>query len=115
MTSSRPVRIGITAHLEMVVPAEGEGSLHYVVSAPYVKAVRKAGAIPVLLALSANSATRTIAYVLVWRNAVHNREHRDHFYAPYTGQASAADFVNFYKDPLTLFEGDVPPLYRLGS
>ena len=49
MASSRPVRIGITAHLEMVVPEEGDGSLHYVVSAPYVKAVRKAGAMPVLL------------------------------------------------------------------
>lgn len=44
-----PVRIGITAHLEMVVPDDGDGSLHYVVSAPYVKAVRKAGALPVLL------------------------------------------------------------------
>jgi putative glutamine amidotransferase len=49
MMSSRPVRIGITAHMEMVVPAEGDGSMHYVVSAPYVKAVRKAGAMPVLL------------------------------------------------------------------
>jgi putative glutamine amidotransferase len=49
MASTRPVRIGITAHMEMVVPAEGDGSLHYVVSAPYVKAVRKAGAMPVLL------------------------------------------------------------------
>lgn len=43
------VRIGITAHLEMVVPEDGDGSMHYVVSAPYVKAVRKAGALPVLL------------------------------------------------------------------
>jgi putative glutamine amidotransferase len=42
------VRIGITAHLEMV-GADGNGSLHYVVSAPYVKAVRKAGALAVLL------------------------------------------------------------------
>jgi len=49
MASTRPVRIGITAHVEMVVPAEGDGSLHYVVSAPYVKAVRKAGAMPVVL------------------------------------------------------------------
>lgn len=49
MNSSRPVRIGITAHTEMVVPVEGDGSLHYVVSAPYVKAVRKVGAMPVLL------------------------------------------------------------------
>jgi putative glutamine amidotransferase len=46
---SRLVRIGITAHLEMVSSDDGEGSMHYVVSAPYVKAVRKAGALPVLL------------------------------------------------------------------
>ncbi|MEO7371358.1 MAG: gamma-glutamyl-gamma-aminobutyrate hydrolase family protein, partial [Ilumatobacteraceae bacterium] len=45
------VRIGITAHLEIVVPEEGDGSLHYVASAPYVKAVRKAGALPILLPL----------------------------------------------------------------
>ncbi len=43
------VRIGITAHLELVRNDDGDGSLHYVVSAPYVKAVRKAGALPVLL------------------------------------------------------------------
>ena len=49
MASSAVVRIGITAHLEVVVSAEGNGSLHYVVSAPYVKAVRKAGAMPVLI------------------------------------------------------------------
>jgi putative glutamine amidotransferase len=49
MASPRPVRIGITAHLELVVPEEGDGTLHYVVSSPYVKAVRKAGAMPVLL------------------------------------------------------------------
>ena len=47
--SARTVRIGITAHLEIVVPEDGAGSLHYVVSAPYVKAVRKAGALPVVL------------------------------------------------------------------
>jgi putative glutamine amidotransferase len=47
--TARSVRIGITAHLEMVVPEEGDASLHYVASAPYVKAVRKAGGLPVLL------------------------------------------------------------------
>lgn len=47
--SALPVRIGITAHLEMVSGDDGNGSLHFVVSAPYVKAVRKAGGLPVLL------------------------------------------------------------------
>src|SRR4051812_12605975 len=48
-TTSPAVRVGITAHLEVVLGEDGQGSLHYVASAPYVKAVRKAGAIPVLL------------------------------------------------------------------
>ena len=46
----------------------------------------------------------TLSYVLVWRNA---RERVTHFYAPYPGQASAADFVEFYKNPKTLFASDV--------
>ena len=47
--SSMTVRIGITAHLELVANEDGDGILHYVASAPYVKAVRRAGAVPVLL------------------------------------------------------------------
>jgi putative glutamine amidotransferase len=47
--SAAPVRIGITAHLEMVSGDDGNGSMHYVANAPYVKAVRKAGGLPVLL------------------------------------------------------------------
>jgi putative glutamine amidotransferase len=43
------IRIGITAHVEVVIGEDGIGTLHYVASAPYVKAVRKAGALPVLL------------------------------------------------------------------
>lgn len=46
----------------------------------------------------------TLSYVLVWRNA---REKVTHFYAPYPGQVSADDFVEFYKNPQTLFAGDV--------
>lgn len=45
-----------------------------------------------------------ISYLLVWRNA---RELVGHYYAPYPGQASADDFVEFYKNPRTLFAGDV--------
>ncbi|MBD9091999.1 MAG: beta-mannosidase [Bacteroides oleiciplenus] len=50
-----------------------------------------------------------VAYVLVWRNA---RERIVHFYAPYPGQVSAEDFVEFYKDPKTLFAADVNSLYK---
>lgn len=45
-----------------------------------------------------------IAYVLVWRNA---RERVTHFYAPYPGQASEKDFVDFYNHPKTLFASDI--------
>ncbi len=45
-----------------------------------------------------------LAYVLVWRNA---REKVTHFYAPYPGQASAKDFVDFYNHPKTLFAKEV--------
>lgn len=45
-----------------------------------------------------------LAYVLVWRNA---RERVTHYYAPYPGQTSAEDFVEFYKNPKTLFAADV--------
>lgn len=45
-----------------------------------------------------------ISYVLVWRNA---RERPTHFYAPYPGQVSAQDFVEFYNHPKTLFVEDM--------
>ena len=65
-----------------------------------------------LPALNANADTRSISYVLVWRNADHNRDRKDHFYTPYAGQASASDFVEFYRHPLTVFERDLPPMFR---
>ncbi|VVT21984.1 Beta-mannosidase [Sphingomonas sp. EC-HK361] len=55
--------------------------------------------------------SRGVSYVLVWRNANAAREKREHFFAPYRGQASAADFVQFEKSPMTLFEPDLPNLY----
>ena len=50
-----------------------------------------------------------LAYVLVWRNDARSPTH---FYAPYPGQASVPDFLRFYNDPYTLFETDLPKLYR---
>jgi mannan endo-1,4-beta-mannosidase len=49
-----------------------------------------------------------LSYVLVWRNA-YNRE--NHFYAPYPGHPSSADFIKYYKLPSSLFCGDVD-LYK---
>ncbi len=49
-----------------------------------------------------------ISYVLVWRNA---RERVTHYYAPYPGQVSAVDFMEFYCRPHTLFAADLKNLY----
>ncbi len=48
-----------------------------------------------------------LSYALVWRNG-----RPDHFYAPYKGQSSEADFVKFYQLPETLFSKDVQGLYK---
>lgn len=51
---------------------------------------------------------KRIAYVMVWRNAWPH-----HHYAPYPGHSSAADFIKFRKDPYTIFEDDLPKMYRM--
>lgn len=45
-----------------------------------------------------------VSYVLVWRNA---RERPNHYYAPYPGQVSANNFLQFYQDSRTLFVTDL--------
>jgi hypothetical protein len=60
--------------------------------------------------LKADSTTRKLAYVLVWRNE-NERKKPGHYYAPYPGHPSADDFVRFYEDPFTLFEDGLPDLY----
>ncbi|WP_301920680.1 hypothetical protein [Ferruginibacter sp.] len=50
-----------------------------------------------------------LAYVLVWRN---DAKSATHFYAPFPGQASQADFLKFYHDPYTLFENDLRKIYK---
>ncbi|HEY8935012.1 MAG TPA: glycosyl hydrolase [Cyclobacteriaceae bacterium] len=47
-----------------------------------------------------------ISYVMVWRNA-----NKKHHYAPYPGQLSANDFIDFYRDKKTIFENDIPNMY----
>jgi mannan endo-1,4-beta-mannosidase len=49
-----------------------------------------------------------ISYVLVWRNHGYNESMKKmHYYAPYKGQTSEADFIKFYQQQNTLFEKDV--------
>ncbi|MBN1479110.1 hypothetical protein EH223_15560 [candidate division KSB1 bacterium] len=55
-----------------------------------------------LAAILYNDDSRKTAWALVWRNAS-----VDHFFAPYPGHASAADFVKFYQHAFTIFEQEL--------
>lgn len=50
-----------------------------------------------------------LSYVLVWRNDVRSPTH---YYAPYPGQVSEKDFLQFYNDPFTIFENDLNAIYK---
>jgi mannan endo-1,4-beta-mannosidase len=60
-----------------------------------------------LASIQHNSESQKICWTLVWRNAS-----EDHHFAPYPGHPSAANFLEFYSDPLTFFEKDLPDLYH---
>ena len=51
--------------------------------------------------------SKKTAWALVWRNAS-----KDHFFAPYPGHRSAPDFIKFYQHEFTLFESDLPEMYK---
>lgn len=61
--------------------------------------------------INATGQSRKIAYLQVWRNANFEREQRDHYYAPYPGQLSADNFIEFYRHKSILFEDELPDLY----
>ncbi|MEN9907361.1 MAG: Mannan endo,4-beta-mannosidase precursor, partial [Bacteroidota bacterium] len=49
-----------------------------------------------------------ISYVLLWRNhGWQEKEQKMHYYAPYSGQVSEKNFVDFYNLDKTLFEKDI--------
>lgn len=50
-----------------------------------------------------------LAYVLVWRNDTRSPTH---YYAPFPGQVSVPNFMEFYRDPYTLFENDLKNIYK---
>ncbi len=50
-----------------------------------------------------------LCYVLIWRN---DSRSATHFYAPFPGQVSVPDFMEFYNDPYTLFENDLKDIYK---
>jgi mannan endo-1,4-beta-mannosidase len=62
-----------------------------------------------ILLKSLRSEKMRLCYVLVWRNDMRSPTH---FYAPFPGQLSEADFKKFYNDPYTLFENDLKNIYK---
>jgi mannan endo-1,4-beta-mannosidase len=62
-----------------------------------------------VLLQSLQSNALQLAYVLVWRN---DKNSPTHYYAPFPGHASCTDFIKFYQSPFTLFEKDLPNLYK---
>lgn len=56
--------------------------------------------------LKYDSLNRHIAFGVTWRNAG-----TWHFHSPYPGHYSVPDFLEFYRDPFVLFEGDLPDMY----
>jgi mannan endo-1,4-beta-mannosidase len=53
-----------------------------------------------------------LSYVLVWRNDIKSTTH---YYTPFPGQVSVPNFMDFYKDPYTLFEKDLNDIYKLSQ
>jgi len=53
------------------------------------------------------------SFVMLWRNMYDPSNNRIHYYAPFKGQASVPDFLEFYKNPVTLFSNDLPEMYTM--
>lgn len=51
--------------------------------------------------------TQKIAWVLIWRN-----DNPKHHYAPYKGHKSQSSFEKFHQHEFTLFERDLPNMYK---
>jgi len=58
---------------------------------------------------------KDISMVVMWRNKYDPAHTGHHFYGPWTGHSSAADFVKFYKSSFTLFSSDLPDMYKMAE
>lgn len=56
--------------------------------------------------------SQQVSWVMVWRNATRGGFNDRHYYAPFPGHESAADFIKFKHDTRVLFEDELPPMYR---
>jgi mannan endo-1,4-beta-mannosidase len=61
----------------------------------------------ILKEIKSDSMARKASYFLVWRNG-----RPDHYYAPYPGQLSADDFIQFERDTFTWFLEDLPNMFE---
>jgi mannan endo-1,4-beta-mannosidase len=59
-----------------------------------------------LTPIKKDSLARNISYLMVWRNV-----NRKHYYVPFAGQKSEADFRLFEQDTFTCFERDLKNIY----
>lgn len=60
-------------------------------------------------------AGKNISMVVLWRNEYDPNNQGNHFYAPFEGHSSTANFQEFYKNPLILFNSDLPDMYSMPS
>jgi mannan endo-1,4-beta-mannosidase len=62
-----------------------------------------------VLLKSLKQSNARLTYVLVWRNDMTSPTH---YYVPFPGHPSEPDFIEFFKDPYTLFEKDLHNIYK---
>jgi mannan endo-1,4-beta-mannosidase len=50
---------------------------------------------------------KKLAWIMAWRNA-----RPSHHYGPHEGHPTASNFIKFYQDPVTVFQDNLPNLYK---
>lgn len=60
-------------------------------------------------------AGKKISMVVMWRNKYDPNHTGYHYYGPWSGHASASDFVKFYQSSFTLFSKDLPDMYKMAE
>ncbi len=58
---------------------------------------------------------KDISMVVMWRNKYDPQHEGIHYYGPWAGHASAADFVDFYESSFTIFSQDLPDMYSMAT
>jgi len=66
----------------------------------------------VIPSFTSNPKAKGIAYILTWRNAMYEKENRQHFYASHPDHNSAPDMKAFRDHSLFVFEDELPGMYE---